>query len=73
MAGNRLTQRVAALEGGTEGTWRGPAVWIIQEVGETRESALARYEAQHGSLEGLNTLIWCVTTGVPRGEGSICA
>lgn len=58
MVGNRLTQRVSALEGGDASMPRGPYAWIVRRDGETKDDAIARYEAENGPLDGRGTIIW---------------
>ena len=59
MAGNRLTNRVEALERSDGGIFGGPAAWIICEEGETSEQARARYEAEHGLIGDRMAIVWC--------------
>lgn len=75
MAGGRLMQRVDALEGQRRDAFRGPAIWLVLEPGETEEQGIARYEAEHGPCKpGQPAVIWrTICTGVPRGEGALCA
>lgn len=52
----------------------GPAAWMVMEQGESEDQTVARYEAEHGALTpGQLAVIWRVCTGVPRGEGALCA
>ncbi len=74
MVGGRLMQRVGALEVRGGDHIAGPTVWLVLEPGETTEQGIARYEAKHGPrLPGQPAVVWhSITTGVPRGEGSLC-
>lgn len=71
----RLRDRLSNLEVATADAFRGPAVWLVLEPGETTEHGIVRWEAQHGPrLPGQPAIIWHpVCTGVPRGEGALCA
>ena len=71
----RLRDRLSKLEVATADVFRGPAIWLVLEPGETTEQAIARHEAKHGPrLPGQPAVIWHpVYTGVPREEGSLCA
>ena len=70
----RLRDRLSKLEVATTDVFRGPAIWLVLEPGETTEQAIDRYEAKHGPrLPGQPAVIWHpVCTGVPRGESTLC-
>ncbi|WP_346031870.1 hypothetical protein [Erythrobacter westpacificensis] len=58
MASTSMSKRVAALEG-ARGVFRGPAIWVLRQAGETTAEAIARYEAEHGPrLPGQLVIIW---------------
>lgn len=48
MAGNKLTQRVTALEGAVSPvrSWH----WLVQEAGETEQECMARHVEDNGPL-----------------------
>ena len=50
MAWNRLTQRVDALEQSSASVAVTRWHWVIQNLGETSEDALSRYEAENGPV-----------------------
>jgi hypothetical protein len=68
MNGTRLKERLSKLEQSQGGYVGG--VWIISEPGEIEDDACARYEADHGPIGDRMAIIW-MSTGVPRGPGSI--
>lgn len=65
MAGHRLTQRLDALEAVENARNQGPAAWIIMDEDETKEEAIARYEAEEGPLGDRFAIIWQPVTGAP--------
>ena len=75
MVRGELRRRLDALEYGDGNPRQGGVVCLVLEPGETSEEGIARYEAKHGPRDpGQPAVIWRpITTGVPRGEGSLCA
>ena len=71
----RLRERLSRLEVAGGDALHGPTLWLVLEPGETTEQSIARYEAKHGAREpGQPALVWQpIFTGVPRGEGALCA
>ena len=70
-----MRARIDALEVREGESFAGEAVWLVLEQGETTEQGIARWEAEHGPRQpGQREIIWHpVYTGVPRGEGALCA
>ena len=59
MAGNRLTPRLAALEGSGGSDGVDHFEWTIAQRGETPDEVCARYEKEHGPLPPrVGLLIW---------------
>lgn len=65
MVGNRLTQRVAALEGGSADQWRGAWAWMVRREPDTQAETIAKYEAEHGPLNGQPVIMWSPYRAAP--------
>ena len=70
----RLRERLTKLEELEGDAFKGEAVWLVLEPGETAELGIARWEVENGPRQpGQRAIIWHpIETGVPRGAESVC-